>query len=280
MDLSGENICSSEFIAFDLETTGLHPVFSRIIEIGAVRFRGDGTVLDQFQQLIDPRCEISAGAMAVNGITNEMVAGQPTIEEVLPVFDQFIGRAPVVMMAHHAAFDIGFLSAAFHRLGRESPEQPVLDTCTLSRCRLALANHKLETVGRHLGLIHAAAHRGLDDSLLLKDIFLHLIRVNPAINSIEDLNRAAPFMRFERHQEMASKLPPGYEDLWEAMVRDQAVIIEYMGGSRPGSTRVVTPLGVMQSGGNVYLSAVCHSSRINKTFRLDRIASYRQVDRE
>ena len=280
MDLSGENICSSEFIAFDLETTGLHPVFSRIIEIGAVRFRGDGTVLDQFQQLIDPRCEISAGAMAVNGITNEMVAGQPTIEEVLPVFDQFIGRAPVVMMAHHAAFDIGFLSAAFHRLGRESPEQPVLDTCALSRCRLALANHKLETVGRHLGLIHAAAHRGLDDSLLLKEIFLQLIRVNPAISCIEELNRTAPFMRFERHQEMASKLPPGYEDLWEAMVRDQAVIIEYMGGSRPGSTRVVTPLGVMQSGGNVYLSAVCHSSRINKTFRLDRIASYRQVDRE
>ncbi len=44
-------IIDEEFIAFDLETTGLHPVFARIIEIGAVRFRGDGTVLDSFQQL-------------------------------------------------------------------------------------------------------------------------------------------------------------------------------------------------------------------------------------
>ncbi len=53
-----KQISEEEFIAFDLETTGLHPVFARIIEIGAVRFRGDGSVLDSFQQLADPRCVI------------------------------------------------------------------------------------------------------------------------------------------------------------------------------------------------------------------------------
>ncbi len=280
MGLTGESISRSEFIAFDLETTGLHPVSSRIIEIGAVRFRSDGTVLDQFQQLINPRCEISAGAMAVNGITNEMVAGQPAIDDVLPDFVEFIGQAPVVMMAHNAGFDIGFLSVAFNRLGWGSPEQPVLDTCALSRRRLALANHKLETVGCHLGLSDYAVHRALDDSLLLKDIFLHLIRFNPAINSIEELNRTAPFMRFERYEEMASQLPSGHEGLWEAIVRNQDVVMQYMGGNRPGSTRVVTPLGVMHAGGSVYLSAFCHSSRTNKTFRLDRIVSYRKVDQE
>lgn len=109
MKLTVNAISREEFIAFDLETTGLHPVFSRIIEIGAVRFRGDGTVLESFQQLVDPRCEISAGAAAVNGITGEMVAGQPTIEEVLPCFIDFIGDGPVVMMAHNAGFDMGFL---------------------------------------------------------------------------------------------------------------------------------------------------------------------------
>lgn len=218
MYLSGEPIAKREFIAFDLETTGLHPVSSRIIEIGAVRFRGDGEVLGQFQQLIDPWCEISAGAMAVNGITNDMVAGQPAIDEVLPGFVDFIGQTPVVMMAHNAGFDIGFLSVAFSRLGWKSPEQPVLDTCALSRRRLVLANHKLETVGRYLGLSDFAVHRALDDSLLLKNIFLHLIRVNPAISSIEELNRAAPFMQFEKYEEMASQLPSGYEELWETIV--------------------------------------------------------------
>ena len=55
-----KRIIEEEFIAFDLETTGLHPVFARIIEMGAVRFRGDGSVLDSFQQLVDPRCVISS----------------------------------------------------------------------------------------------------------------------------------------------------------------------------------------------------------------------------
>ena len=101
-------ISEEVFIAFDLETTGLHPVMSRIIEIGAVCFQGDGTVLKSFQQLVDPRCEISPGAMAVNGISNEMVAEQPLIEEVLPAFALFIGNDPVMMMAHNAGFNISF----------------------------------------------------------------------------------------------------------------------------------------------------------------------------
>ena len=54
-----KRISEEEFIVFDLETTGLHPVFARIIEIGAVRFQGDGTVLDSFRQPVDPRCVIS-----------------------------------------------------------------------------------------------------------------------------------------------------------------------------------------------------------------------------
>ncbi|MBM4093401.1 MAG: WYL domain-containing protein [Planctomycetes bacterium] len=47
--------------------------------------------------------------------------------------------------------------------------------------------------------------------------------------------------------------------------------------STPGVTRVVTPLGVLQMRGQIYLSAFCHQSSCDKTFRLDRIASYRSV---
>ena len=42
----------AEFIAFDLETTGLSPDFNRIVEVGAVRFRADGTELDRIEQLV------------------------------------------------------------------------------------------------------------------------------------------------------------------------------------------------------------------------------------
>lgn len=277
MTFAARPIKQEEFIAFDLETTGLHPVFDRIIEIGAVRFRGDGAVLESFQQLIDPERAISAGAMAVNGITDQMVAGQPVIEEVLPGFVEFIGASPVVMMAHNAGFDMGFFSFAFSRLGWERPQHPVIDTLTLARQRIVLSNYRLETVGRHLCRIAYARHRALEDALLVKDIFLSLVGINPVLGSTAELFRVAPALEFDRYGAALKKPPAGFEALWEAIAVEQPVEIEYLGGSTPGAVRVVTPLGVTQSGGRTYLSAFCHQSSMQKTYRLDLIAAYRKL---
>jgi DNA polymerase III subunit epsilon len=270
-------VFGEEFIAFDLETTGLHPVFARIIEIGAVRFRGDGTVLDSFQQLIDPKCAISPGAMAVNGISNEMVAGQPLIEDVLPVFTLFIGADPVVMTAYNAGFDMSFLAFAYSRLGLKKPLHPVVDTLALARYRLNLPSYRMEAVGRSLRLVEKAEHRALEDAQLLKSIFLKLIGVPPKIESAAELLRILPGLNFDEYEASLGEAPSGFEVLWETMATDQAVEMLYLGGSNPGTARVVTPLGVTRMGGLFYLSAYCHQSGINKTFRLDRIASYRKA---
>ncbi len=272
------SIVQEEFIAFDLETTGLHPVFARIVEFGAVRFRGDGTVLGTFQQLVDPRCAISPGAMAVNGITGEMVSGQPQIEEVLPLFDEFVGDVPVVMMAHNAGFDLGFLAVAYGRLGMQTPVHRVIDTLALARCQLNLSSYRLDAVGSSMGLVNAVEHRALEDALLLKDIFLNLIRLSPQVVSIDKLLKIVPVLSFKQFEANITQAPAGYEVLWEAIVGEKVVEMCYMGGSRPGSIRKVTPLGVIQLNGYIYLSAFCHQSGINKTFRLDRIASYRRLE--
>ncbi len=269
-----KRISEEEFIAFDLETTGLHPMFARIIEIGAVRFRGDGTVLDSFQQLVDPRCEISPGAMSINCISNEMVAGQPLIEEVLPEFARFIGAEPVVMTAYNAGFDMGFLAFAYSRLGMAKPEHPVIDTLALARYRLNLPSYKMEAVGRSLRLAEQAEHRALEDALLLKDIFLKLVGMPPKIENSGELLQIVPGLSFDGYEASLGRAPDGFETLWEAMIAEQAVEMLYLGGSNPGTNRVVTPLGVTRMGGVMYLSAFCHQSRVNKTFRLDRIASY------
>ncbi len=273
-----KRISEEEFIAFDLETTGLHPVFARIIEIGAVCFRGDGTVLDSFQQLVDPKCEISPGAMAVNGISNEMVAGQPLIEDVLPIFTRFIGTDPVVMMAYNAGFDMGFLAFACSRLGMAKPEHPVVDALALARYRLNLPSYRMEAVGRSLRLVEQAKHRALDDALLLKDIFITLIGAPSPIENAAELLRIVPGLNFEEYETCLGQAPAGFEALWEAMATEQAVEICYLGGSAPGATRVISPLGVTRMGSLFYLSAYCHKSRANKTYRLDRIASYRQLE--
>ncbi len=100
-------ISEAEFVAFDLETTGLHPVSSQIVELGAVRFKGDGEVLGQFQQLVDPKSKIPHIATQIHGITNAMVQGQPSIAEALPEFLEFLGDAPIVMLRAQCKFRSG-----------------------------------------------------------------------------------------------------------------------------------------------------------------------------
>ena len=93
------------FVVFDLETTGLNAVTNEIIEIGAIRFDTNKPV-EVFHTFIKPYKKISAKITSINGITNKMVEGCPTIEEVLPRFIDFIGDD--VLVAHNSDFDMKF----------------------------------------------------------------------------------------------------------------------------------------------------------------------------
>ena len=150
------------FVAFDIETTGLMPVVNRIVEIGAVKFNSK-EVIDTFQELIDPKMPISPGATAVNGITDDMVAGMPTIEQVLPHFVQFIENA--IPVAHNAPFDVGFLSYDISRLNLEPADQPILDTCTIpKRVFPGLYSYSLENLAGSLRIKSKEFHRALADA--------------------------------------------------------------------------------------------------------------------
>ena len=71
-----------DFVAFDLETTGTVAGVDQIVEIGAVRYRGNQPEAT-YSTLVDPRKSMPAGATAVNGITDEMLVGKPFIEDLL-----------------------------------------------------------------------------------------------------------------------------------------------------------------------------------------------------
>ena len=96
-------------VTVDLETTGLIPGHDRIVEIGAVAFSPAGGVEEEFSELVDPGIPIPRAASRVNGITDDMVNGRPTVAGVLPSFLAFLGDA--VPVAHNAAFDVGFIAA-------------------------------------------------------------------------------------------------------------------------------------------------------------------------
>ena len=79
-----------DYIALDLETTGLSAQRDRITEIGAVKIR-DGRIADRYAQLVNPGVLISPRITQITGITNAMVEHQPAIEDVLEDFIDFLG---------------------------------------------------------------------------------------------------------------------------------------------------------------------------------------------
>ena len=112
---TGEADFSQEYVAFDLETTGLSSQHDEeIIEIGAVILK-EGREVDRFQSFVDPGRLLTQKIVDLTGITDEMLRGAPDIGEILPRFLAFCGDRPLV--AHNADFDVGFVSAACRRLG-------------------------------------------------------------------------------------------------------------------------------------------------------------------
>jgi len=276
--MSFEDILIEEatFITFDTETTGLYPVASRLIEIGAVRFRLDGDEISVFEQLIDPGTSIPPGAQAVNHITDEMVKGQPTVDAVLPAFLDFLGEADDILIAHNARFDMGFIGVDLVRMGLPLPGHMVLDTIPLARSLApGLTTYSLEPLSTALGITRDQDHRALSDARLTKEVFRELLRRNPAVKTVADLSGIASASKFGRSRNHRVTPPPGYESLSDAIARRAVVEIIYEGGTRGEEPRQLTPYAFLQAGGYIYLAGRCHIDGQSKMYRLDRIRSYR-----
>ena len=91
------------YVAFDIETTGLNPKYDKIIEIGAVRVR-NGEPADTFSTFINPAKGLPARIVELTGIHDADVADAPYIDEILDVFLAFVGDD--VLLGHNILFDI------------------------------------------------------------------------------------------------------------------------------------------------------------------------------
>lgn len=163
------------YTVFDTETTGLEPSNGdEIIQIGALRIVNQRLLRqERFEQLIDPRRPLRAESIAIHGITEDLLRGQPVIAKVLPAFHAFC--EDTVLIAHNAAFDMRFLQLKEEATGVRFG-QPVLDTLLLSAVvHPNQESHRLEAIAQRLGVAIGARHNALDDALATGEVFLKLL---------------------------------------------------------------------------------------------------------
>jgi DNA polymerase-3 subunit epsilon len=155
-------VSDATFVVTDTETTGTSPEENRIIEIGAVKWN-DGTVVDRFQQLVNPQRSIPGRITKLTGITTGMVFEAPTIDDVLPAYLDFLGEG--ILTAHNLSFDKDFLDAELGRLGRDRIPNETLCTVRLARRLLpGLDSKGLSRLTQFYDIDVDGRHRALGDA--------------------------------------------------------------------------------------------------------------------
>lgn len=262
------------FCALDLETTGLSSL-SRIVEVGAVRFRL-GEQDEQFQTLVDPGCAIPRSASRVHGITDEMVRGAPPAPDALQRLAEF--SEGCVLVAHNARYDSSIVSTELLRAGMRMPQAHVLCTIKASKRLLPrMPNYRLQTVAETLEIFPEGYHRALSDAVAARMIFEKAVTFQPGWRDrtlgyyVEQCTTG----RLGAGIEIEAPLPDELEEvgraLGEAIEFGSYTLITYRGGARPQRTVQVRPLSIFCVRGNHYLDAACADGS-TRSFRLDRIS--------
>ncbi|WP_051141375.1 DEDD exonuclease domain-containing protein [Salisaeta longa] len=155
-------LADTTFVVTDTETTGTKTPTDRIIEIGAVKLRGS-TIVDRFQQLINPQRSIPRRITRLTGISTGMVVDAPPMDDVLPDFLDFLGDG--VFVAHNLPFDERFVNAACSRLGYDPLANEGLCTLRLARRLLpGLRKRGLSRLIDFYGITINGRHRALGDA--------------------------------------------------------------------------------------------------------------------
>lgn len=169
-----QELFETDFVVFDLETTGAKCPPCRITEIGAYRI-SRGEIAGEFQTLVNPETPIPPFITQLTGISNQMVRNAPKFAEIAADFLNFIGDA--VLVAHNAHFDMRFLN---HEIGRIHDGYRMANShlCTVQLSRKLLPNienHRLHTVAEHYSIFIENRHRAADDAYATAKVFVNLL---------------------------------------------------------------------------------------------------------
>ena len=157
-------------VALDLETTGLDSNRHQILEIGAVRFRGD-EVIETYQTLVNPGVPIPEFIQRLTHISPQQVKRAPFFSSVAAEIEDFLGADPII--GHNIQFDIGFLASNGVPLNNPSYDTWDLASVFMPQSR----QYSLKYLTTHFQVEHNDAHRALADAMATKNVYIKLLRL-------------------------------------------------------------------------------------------------------
>lgn len=171
-------------ISIDLEMTSARSESQEVIEIAAIKFRGE-RVLGSWSTLVRPRSEVPFGTQVLTGIEPRMLQRAPRFEDVADQLTTFVGGYPLV--AHTVSSDVDCL-----RRQGVALTNPQYDTFELASVLLPqMPSYSLASLAERLGISFPRQHRAANDALVTKQLFLRLIEIAESLDLglIQEINR-------------------------------------------------------------------------------------------
>lgn len=266
----------SDYCVLGTETTGLSAYYDEVIEIGILKVRS-GDVTDRYEQLIRPKYEIDGFITSLTGITNEMVADKPPIEDVKGDVLAFLEND--IIVGHNTSFDIRFLAAGF----QENINNEYMDTMQFARKLYHdLPHHRLSDLSEYLNLTNNE-HRAIADCVTTMELYEAMktemaqkglgirdlwqvnssghsgIDIGAITTTTDDIDEDGFF--YGRHVVFTGKL--------ERMTRKEAMqIVVNMGGILDNSVNKHTNYLIL---GNNDYNAVLHGERSSKHKKAEKL---------
>lgn len=263
------------FVAFDLETSGAYPIGHDIVEFGAIKWH-QGQEVGRLQFLLKPRELMTDFIIGIHGITNDMVEAAPNITDKISEIHEFVKDS--IVMAHHAPFDLGFVTVDFERARLPYPTEPALCTSLLSRKWIhGVENHKLQTLVKFLNIDGGTAHRAYDDAKACLEVGLECFKRMGEDATLEQAMTSQGKNLYWKDYALLHSSPQSLGKMIAAVYAKRDIDMVYGSPTSKGEIRRVTPIGIVRNPDGDYLYAFCHREQSNKRYYLAKIKEVEEI---
>lgn len=186
------------FTVVDIETTGGTARSHKIIEIAIVTFDGI-QIVDTYSTLVNPKKYVPPFITSLTGISNEMLEGAPTFEEVATTIQEKTNDK--IFVAHNVNFDYSFLKQEFSILGMKFDRKKLCTVRLAKKIIPGFRSYGLGTLTNELGITIHDRHRALGDAEATAEVLKILIKNDSNDFISYSLNKAS------REATLPSNLP-------------------------------------------------------------------------